>query len=607
MAAAASFGQLKTDKDVVKAPPPETPFRIVVLGDFSGRGSRNEVGSSEEIAERKSFRISRDNFDDIMKKVGVKVRVPGLEDDETFDLTFTSIDGFHPDEIYDQIPKFADLDSDDQTKLMSGILHDPAFQAVEANWRGLYWLLARVKEVKAIQGVVVDLSQAELTADLLGNDDLLQSGLYQMLVAKPAAKIDGNPWALLVGLYTFTMAPDQINALGRVAKVARETVAPFMTAVPVEVAKAGWEMPEEAAPVWEALRKLPEAPMLGLAMPRFLLRQPYGENTKSIDRFSYEECPGPHAKNTYLWGNAALGTACLLAQSFAKEGWAFKSGALLDLPDMPNYVYTDEDDDRVMLLAEAHLARKEGEKIAPLGFMNFVCAKNKDVIQLIRFQSVGLPTKGATQVDLLGQWGQKGAVQLPPTSGKPSLSATATLAGAPPSAKKAAAPKTAPKDEEPDEAPAAASAPEEEMDPELAAMMAALESGGAAEPAPAKEAAPAEDEMDPELAALMAQLEGGGDDAAAAAPAAAPEEEMDPELAALMKQLEGGEDEAAAKVPDDPADAEEMDPELAALMAQLEGGGDETPPAEETPAEKPAAEEEEMDPELAALMKQLEG
>jgi len=592
MAVVASFGQLKTDKDTVKAPPPETPFRIVVLGDFSGRGSRGEVASSEEIAERKSFRINRDNFDDIMKKVGVNVRVPGLEDDETFDLKIESIDAFHPDEIYDQVPKFADLDTDEQSQLMSRILHDPAFQAVESAWRGLYWLLARVKEFKQVQGVVVDLSQAELIADLLGNDDLLESGLYQMLVAKPAAKIDGNPWALLVGLYTFKLVPDHINALGRVAKVARETVAPFLTAAPVDVAKAGWEMPTEVIPVWDALRKLPEAPMLGLAMPRFLLRQPYGENAKSIDRFTYEECPGPHAKNTYLWGNAALGCACLLAQSFAKEGWTFKAGALLELAEMPNYVYTDEDDDRILLVAEAQLARKEGEKIAPLGFMNFVCAKNKDVIQLIRFQSVGLPTKGQTQVDLLGQWGQKGAVKLPPTSGKPGLSTSATIAGGPgaPSTKPAAKAARV-KDEEPAEETAADETPAED---ETAATEAAAPE------------TPAEEEMDPELAALMAQLEGGGGETPAAeekaeAPA---EEEMDPELAALMAQLEGGgEDEAAAKVPEEPDEAE-MDPELAAPMAQLEGGGDETPAAEEKTEE---AAEEEMDPELAALMKQLEG
>ena len=38
---------------------------------------------------------------------------------------------------------------------------------------------------------------------------------------------------------------------------------------------------------------------LGLAVPRFLLRLPYGENTTSIDKFSYEEMPGTPDKSGY--------------------------------------------------------------------------------------------------------------------------------------------------------------------------------------------------------------------------------------------------------------------------------------------------------------------
>src|SRR5262249_1368818 len=122
MAATPSFGELKSDKDSIKAPPPEAPFRMVILGDFSGRASRGEVSSSEEISNRKSFKIGRDNFDDILKKVGVQLKLADLPSDATAELKFATLDELHPDTIYDQVSAFNDLDSDDQAKLMSAIL-----------------------------------------------------------------------------------------------------------------------------------------------------------------------------------------------------------------------------------------------------------------------------------------------------------------------------------------------------------------------------------------------------------------------------------------------------------------------------------------------------
>ena len=73
------------------------------------------------------------------------------------------------------------------------------------------------------------------------------------------------------------------------------------------------------APAWQGLRQLPEAALVGLAVPRFLLRLPYGENTTSIDKFSYEEMSPPPNPSHYLWGNPALACATLLAQGFHKR------------------------------------------------------------------------------------------------------------------------------------------------------------------------------------------------------------------------------------------------------------------------------------------------
>jgi hypothetical protein len=299
------------------------------------------------------------------------------------------------------------------------------------------------------------------------------------------------------------------------------------------------------------LRKLPEAGLLGLGMPRFLLRQPYGENTVTIDSFTFEEVPATKKKK-YLWGNPALACASLLCQGFNKDGWSFKPGNVLDLIDMPMHVYTDDDEEQTTL-AEAWLNRPMVEQQSKFGFMCLLCVKAANRMQLFRFQALAQPGADKPFAELLGPWGQEGIGKLPSSKpplsvsvgmgvGEPSLKAPPPPPPEPKPAAKEPAPGKAPA--EPEEAPAPAAEPE--MDPELAALMAELEGGepAAAAPAAPAPAAAAEPEMDPELAALMAELEGGAPAAPAAPPAAPAAEEGsgDPELDALMKDLMGGEE-----------------------------------------------------------------
>jgi predicted component of type VI protein secretion system len=627
-----SFGFLepgKTPSD--KVPSPDTPFRIALLGDFSGRASRGEQRDAEALAKLKPVAVSRDTLEDVMARLKVTIKLP-LPDDEELTLPFQSLDDLNPDEFYDRVEKFEDLDDDDEkSMLLRSLLHHAAFQELEAGWLGLDWLLKRVhKKNSGIEVTLLDLTLAELRADLLAGDDLSKTGLYRSLLAPVIESGKAQPWALLVGHFSFTPTPEDIGLLGRLTRFAGVAAAPFVTAAAPLVLDNDFALDDDAAAAWGALRKLPEAALLGLATPRILMRLPYGENTKSIDKFSFEELEPAEGKAGYLWMNPAFGVACLLGLSFHKESWGFKSGAVLDLDDLPMHVWKDQDGDDQVTVAEAWLERKTVERLIKLGLMPFLSVRGKNALQLSRFASLAEPPKGQPATDLVGRWGQKGALKVPRAVGRPGGVSMNLVGGA--------APEAPPESEAPAEAEAespaeeisdapseeaavdetpAAPAAEEEMDPELAALLKQMESP-AAEAPPAEEAAPAE-EMDPELAALLKQIEGGDSAEAAPAPAAdAPAEEMDPELAALLQQIEGGDTAeaapaAAAEAPAAEAPAsEETDPELAALLNQLESteASAEAPaPAEAapeaTPAETPPAEE--IDPELAALLQQVEG
>src|SRR5262249_20152179 len=155
----------------------------------------------------------------------------------------------------------------------------------------------------------IDLSLAELEADLTGAADLAQTGLYQLLVEKGIMGPKGEPWAAVVGDYLFQPTAAHADLLGRIARIARQMAAPFLSSCECKVVEAGFEPDEDALTAWAALRKLPESALLGLGVPRFLLRPPYGESTLSVERFEYEEFDPAAGRWNYLWGNFGLAGA----------------------------------------------------------------------------------------------------------------------------------------------------------------------------------------------------------------------------------------------------------------------------------------------------------
>src|ERR1035438_7992372 len=88
------FGEVHLDVDPGTRPSatmlePETPFRILLLGDFSGRSSTSW----------KPVEVDRDNLEEVLARVG-----PGFSG-----MRFQQLDDFHPDRIYAQSGLFQGL------------------------------------------------------------------------------------------------------------------------------------------------------------------------------------------------------------------------------------------------------------------------------------------------------------------------------------------------------------------------------------------------------------------------------------------------------------------------------------------------------------------
>jgi type VI secretion system protein ImpC len=166
-------------------------------------------------------------------------------------------------------------------ELLRALLHQRDFQALESAWRALFFLTRRLETGADLAICLFDVSKADLLADLNEASDLRATAFFRQVVG-PAET--GEPWALVVGNYSFGPNAEDVEMLARIAMIARQAEAPFLAAA--EPAVLGcpsltgmaepreWRPDPEAAQFWQALRELPEAAAVGLLLPRFLLRLP---------------------------------------------------------------------------------------------------------------------------------------------------------------------------------------------------------------------------------------------------------------------------------------------------------------------------------------------
>ena len=380
---------------------------------------------------------------------------------------------------------------------MRTVLHHPDFQSFEALWRSVDMLVRRLETDEKLQIVLYDVTAEEIAADLSKADALENSGLYKLLVEQPAMDAAQGPLAVVIGNYLFEQTPPHAELLGRVAKIVAQTQTAFIAGVGTSCLDT---KPGDLHPLikeaWDALAEMPEAAYVGLVAPRFMLRNPYGEQTDPIDSFDFEEFTPQAGLSGMLWGNSAVIAGLLLGATFGQQGDKMKPGSVLSIGDMPFYYYTDSDGDQTALpCTERMLSSRMAELVSKHRFMPMLSIKAQPEVRLGGFGSLagGL---------LAGSWKPVTESSTEPAAEPeaPAEEKSETAEEAP--AESAEAPGESAVETEP-----AAETPA--SDPELDKLLADLNPEPAAEEVKAEEAAPtaeAEPEMDPELAKLLKEL-----------------------------------------------------------------------------------------------------
>lgn len=291
------------------------------------------------------------------------------------------------------------------------IIHHQDFQKLEGAWRGLHYLVNNTETDEMLKVRVMNVSKADLGKTLKRYKGTAwdQSPIFKRVYEEEYGQFGGEPFGCLVGDYHFDHSPPDVELLGEMARVSAAAHSPFIAgAAPSLMQMDSWQelanprdltkiftTPEYAA--WRSLRASDDARYIGLAMPRFLARVPYGARTCPVDEFDFEEDTGAADHSKYTWANSAYAMAVNINRSFKLYGWCSRirgiesGGAVEGLP--VHSFPTDDGGVDIKCPTEIAISDRREAELAKNGFMPLIHKKNSDFAAFIGAQSLQKPVE----------------------------------------------------------------------------------------------------------------------------------------------------------------------------------------------------------------------
>ncbi len=225
---------------------------------------------------------------------------------------------------------------------VNAVLHHRQFQALEASWRGLRYLVdssSRLAAERTVRIRVLDISWRELARDLERAMEFDQSQFFEKVYTREFGSPGGEPFGLLIGDYFVRHRPglahadDDVAVLKGISQVSAAAFAPFITGVhpalfgldsfhelglPIDLQRV---FRQQEYRLWQTLRDFEESRFIGLVLPHILLRLPYEDDGSRVDGFPFHESVATRDNQCYLWGNAAFAFAAVAIQAFDNNGW----------------------------------------------------------------------------------------------------------------------------------------------------------------------------------------------------------------------------------------------------------------------------------------------
>ena len=297
------------------------------------------------------------------------------------------------------------------TEQINLIMHTEQFQALEGAWRGLHYLVNNTESDETLKVRVMNISKNDLgkTLKKFKGTAWDQSPIFKKMYEEEFGQFGGEPFGSIVADYYFDNSAPDVELLTSMAKVAAAAHAPFIAAAaPAVMLMESWgelanprdltkifQTPEHAS--WRSFRESEDSRYVGLAMPRFLARQPYGAKTDPVEAFDFEEDTSAANSKGYTWSNAAYAMAVNINRSFKEYGWCSRirgiesGGAVEGLP--VHSFPTDDGGVAMQCPTEIAISDRREAELAANGFMPLIHKKNTDFAAFIGAQSMHKPAE----------------------------------------------------------------------------------------------------------------------------------------------------------------------------------------------------------------------
>jgi len=278
------------------------------------------------------------------------------------------------------------------SKQVDTIIHNKEFQQLESAWTSLKFLVDRTDFRENIKVEVMNVNKQDLLDDFEDAPEITKSGLYKLAYTQEYGQFGGKPYGLMVGNYEFGPSAPDIKLLQNMASVATMSHAPFVAAAGPQFfgidsfsglpnlkdLKSIFEMPQYIK--WQSFRESEDSRNVSLALPHFLLRIPYGPDTKPVKGFNYKE-DTTSGDGNFLWGNAAFAFASRITDSFAKYRWCAniigpQGGGAVE--DLPIYQYEAMGELQTKIPTEVLISERREFELAEEGFIALTMRKGSD-------------------------------------------------------------------------------------------------------------------------------------------------------------------------------------------------------------------------------------
>lgn len=305
------------------------------------------------------------------------------------------------------------------SRQLSQIMQAGVFKQLEATWRGMHYLVSRSETGEALKLRVLNVSQDELLTELKKAVEFDQSSVFKMIYEAEYGTFGGAPYSLLVGDYEFGRHPQHIELLGRIAEVAAAAHAPFISSAYAKLfdleSFENLARPRDLQKIfesdeligWRAFRESEDSRYVTLALPRVLLRLPYGPDTVPAEGLNFEEDIGvdeargadyvvPDSRK-FLWGNPAWVLAERITNAFSLYGWTaairgVEGGGLVE--GLPVYTFRSQDRDIKMICpTQVAITDRREKELNDLGFMAICHRKGSNKAAFFGGQTTNKPKK----------------------------------------------------------------------------------------------------------------------------------------------------------------------------------------------------------------------